>query len=65
MILDFLIIMLGIIIAYPLWIGLTMWLYAITEDQPIYDGVITTCVFIPVVNIGITLYLFMYKFFKL
>lgn len=62
---GFLTTMLCIIIAYPLWVGLSMWLYATTEDQPIYDGVITTCVFIPVVNIGITIYLFMYKFFKL
>lgn len=61
---QFLLILLCIIIAYPLWVGLSMWLYAIIEDQPIYDGVINTCVFIPVVNIGLTMYLFMYKFVK-
>lgn len=61
---QFLSTMLYIIIAYPLWVGLSMWLYAIIEDQPIYDRVIETCIFIPVVNIGITIYLFMYKFMK-
>lgn len=61
---QFLLIMLYIIIAYPLWIGLSMWLYAITEDQPLYDDTIEACVFIPVVNIGITMYLIMYKFVK-
>ena len=61
---QFLLIMLYIIIAYPLWIGLSMWLYAIIEDQPLYDGTIETCIFIPAVNIGLTIYLFMYKFVK-
>ena len=61
---QLLLIMLYITIAYSLWVGLSMWLFAIIEDQPIYDGVIETCVFIPVVNIGITIYLFMYKFVK-
>jgi hypothetical protein len=56
--------MLYIIIAYPLWIGLSMWLYAIIEDQPMDDDVIAVGMFIPVVNIGITIYLFMYKFMK-
>lgn len=60
---QFLLIMLYIIIAYPLWIGLSMWLYAM-EDQPLYDEVIGICVFIPVINIGITIYLFMYKYLK-
>jgi hypothetical protein len=60
---QFLLIMLYIIIAYPLWIGLSMWLYAI-EDQPLHHGVIESYIFIPVVNIGITIYLFMYKFIK-
>jgi hypothetical protein len=61
---QFLLIMLYIIIAYPLWIGLSMWLYTIIEDQPIADDVIEPCVFIPAVNIGLTIYLFMYKFVK-
>ena len=61
---QFLLIMLYIIIAYPLWIGLSMWLYAFTEDQPLYDDIIGVCIFIPVVNIGITIYLIMYKFTK-
>ena len=62
---GFLTIMLCIIIAYPLWIGLSMWLYAIIEYQPLHDGVIETCMFIPVVNIGLTIFLIMYKFCKL
>ena len=61
---EFLLIMLYVIIAYPLWIGLSMWLYAIIEDLPIYGGIIETCIFIPAVNIGLTIYLFMYKFVK-
>lgn len=61
---QFLLIMLYIIIAYPLWIGLSMWLYATTEDQLLYDDIIGVCIFIPVVNIGITIYLIMYKFMK-
>ncbi len=61
---QFLLILLCIIIAYPLWVGLSMWLYAIIEDQPLDNDVIGTCVFIPVINIGITIYLFMYKFMK-
>ncbi len=62
---GFLTIMLCIIIAYPLWVGLSMWLYAIIEYQPLHDGVIETCTFIPVVNIGLTIFLIMYKFCKL
>jgi hypothetical protein len=61
---QFLLILLCIIIAYPLWVGLSMWLYAIIEDQPIDDELIEACIFIPVVNIGLTIYLFMYKFIK-
>ena len=61
---GFLTIMLCIIIAYPLWVGLSMWLYAIIEYQPLHDGVIETCTFIPVVNIGLTIFLIMYKFYK-
>jgi hypothetical protein len=61
---KFLLILLCIIIAYPLWVGLSMWLYAIIEDQPMDDDVIAVGVFIPVVNIGLTIYLFMYKFMK-
>ncbi len=61
---QFLLIMLYIIIAYPLWVGLSMLLYAIIEDQPIYDEIIEACIFIPAVNIGLTIYLFMYKFMK-
>lgn len=56
--------MLYVIIVYPLWIGLSMWLYAIIEDQPIDDDVIKPCIFIPAVNVGLTIYLFMYKFVK-
>lgn len=61
---KFLLILLCIIIAYPLWVGLSMWLYAIIEDQPIDDEVIEASVFIPAINIGLTIYLFMYKFMK-
>lgn len=61
---QFLLIMLYIIIAYPLWVGLSMWLYAIIEDQPLDDEVIEASVFIPAINIGLTIYLFMYKFIK-
>jgi hypothetical protein len=39
-------------------------LYAIIEDQPMDDDVIAVGMFIPVVNIGLTIYLFMYKFMK-
>ena len=59
---QFLLVMLYIIIAYPLWIGLSMWLLSIINKQPIDDGVLGSGVFIPVVNIGITIYLFLYKF---
>jgi hypothetical protein len=62
---GFLTTMLCIIIAYPLWVGLSMWLYAVIENQPIHDGVIETCIFIPIVNIGLTIFLIMYKFCKL
>lgn len=61
---QFLLILLCIIIAYPLWVGLSMWLYAIIEDQPLDDEIIEASVFIPAVNIGLTIYLFMYKFMK-
>lgn len=61
---KFLLILLCIIIAYPLWVGLSMWLYSIIEDQPIDDEVIEASVFIPAINIGLTIYLFMYKFMK-
>ena len=61
---NFLLILLCIIIAYPLWVGLSMWLYAIIEDQPIDDEIIEASVFIPAINIGLTIYLFMYKFIK-
>ena len=61
---KFLLILLCIIIAYPLWVGLSMWLYAIIEDQPLDDEIIEASVFIPAVNIGLTIYLFMYKFMK-
>lgn len=61
---QFLLILLCIIIAYPLWVGLSMWLYAIIEDQPLDDEIIEASVFIPIVNIGLTMYLFMYKFVK-
>lgn len=61
---KFLLILLCIIIAYPLWVGLSMWLYAIIEDQPIDEEIIEASVFIPAVNIGLTIYLFMYKFMK-
>lgn len=61
---QFLLILLCIIIAYPLWVGLSMWLYSIIEDQPIDDEVIEASVFIPAINIGLTIYLFMYKFVK-
>lgn len=61
---QFLLILLCIIIAYPLWVGLSMGLYAIIEDQPVDDDVIEPCIFIPAVNIGLTIYLFMYKFIK-
>lgn len=59
---QFLLIMLYIIIAYPLWIGLSMWLLSIINKQPIDDEILGSGVFIPVVNIGITIYLFLYKF---
>ena len=59
---QFLLIMLYIIIAYPLWIGLSMWLLSIINKQPIDDEILGWGVFIPVVNIGITIYLFLYKF---
>lgn len=61
---QFLLILLCIIIAYPLWIGLSMWLYATIEDQPLNEEIIEASVFIPAVNIGLTIYLFMYKFMK-
>lgn len=61
---KFLLILLCIIIAYPLWVGLSMWLCAIIEDQPLDEEIIGASVFIPAVNIGLTIYLFMYKFMK-
>ena len=61
----FLKVMLIIILAYPLWIGLSMWLLSIINEQPIDDDTIGVGVFIPVVNIGLTIYLLLYKFIKL
>lgn len=60
----FLKVMLIIILAYPLWVGLSLWLLATNEDQPLDEDSIVLCTWIPVINIGIVIYLLMYKLTK-
>ena len=60
----FLKVMLIIILAYPLWIGLGLWLYASCDDQPIREDDIEIGIYIPVFNIGVVIYLLLYKFIK-
>ena len=60
----FLKVMLIIILAYPLWIGLSLWLLATNEDQPLDEDSIVACTWVPVINIGIVIYLLMYKLTK-
>lgn len=60
---GFLKVMLYIIIAYPMWVGLGMWLYASCDNQPIREDDVELGIYMPVCNIGIVIYLLLYKLF--